>query len=559
MSAQSTHNVYTVPNQTNIGINVTIQYIPKPGDAVKSSPDRFQVLFHNKASPEEQIQSSLNRWVGIIQSGELRRMTENSLSEAERSRSGVNFGESRNVIDRANGFRNCIPSNTKFNSKNENTLSNLQEILRTHSDKITHNPNTLVDMDTKSSIFNIESLFGSPTGKKNNKCEKQNEKYDSINLGKNEYSPSFINKSLSELSKSFHISKPTPLQFHTRSVGFNNQSMELPLSNDRLNKPVNFILKDSFLNEGSTDQLDQNRKNHNSALQINGTEFTDQNKVKKYAREKIDKDTANQANKRLKCDVVSSRTSICSPNMAEPVVLKKPDNQQFFRLFNLFEKYYLEGVYSRETLLTFNEREQLIFLKIIKVNTKDIPTYLENQQLMVEHADKYFTHDTKRKGYKITNNKRFIFRKIRSILYKNIQDAKTNTKGSKKARDAKFFLYYFQNAEEFTHLSTKERLNLKSLLRTYEESKIGVIWKFSQFCQDFSSVFFDFPNQMIDGYYNKKLNSLKFYLEFLVDKDDDYIMGSPIPIKSLPRPLTAIKQYMVDFYNSFGEHLKKSN
>lgn len=557
MHNQSTQNVYTFPNDTNIGINVTIQYMPSSGDILAAKPENFQVLLHNKESSPEQIQSSLNGWINVVKSGELKRMTDKTVSGYANNQNSFNFSGASRFIERVDGFKNCIPSNQRVDSKSETIAQNLEGILRSYSQKLSNKPNSHAEPESRSSIFNVESLFGSPTDNKNKKCEKQIPSFSSAKLNKNEYSPSLIDRSFNEINRPFHVPKPISLKLFPNSLSTKNNNKAQSISDDRTNETNGFVLLENVLSKSADNTPVQKVINENCMFAANRSNFSE--KIKEQFKPKIEKKVTSESFKHVNSGIATTSIHIPNLNLVDNMDTKTIELSRLSKIFNLFERYYLEGIYDRDIVMSLSQREQLILLKIIKVNENDIVSCVGNQEYIVGMADKYFSHDAKRKGYKITNNKRFIFRKIRSILYKNIQDAKTNMKGSKKARDTKFYLMYFQNSPEYARLSPKERINLKSLLRTYEESKIGVIWKFSQFSEDFSKVFFEFPNQMADNYYKKKLNALKFYLEFLNDKDEDYILNAPVPIKSLPRPLTAIKQYMVDFYNSFGEHLKKSN
>lgn len=561
MNQQSTQSVYTAPNDTNIGINVSIQYLSKAGQPLISKQhDAFQVLLFNGESMPEQVQTSLNKWLHVLKTGELQRLTQASLSDWQNNRKSFSAADVGSFVERADGFKNCVPSHERHVLKNEPIVDNIEEILRSFSDKLTNNPKSLIDLDTRSSIFNVGSLFCSPTERKNANCEKKIQNFTCSNLKSNDNSPSFINQSLSEISKPLHMPKPISCSFFPNGISFNDNSKARSYGDEAPIATTNSFLKPAtYIHNNFNKAHADHFNNENCALKLNKIDFSEQHKTQDTVHPRVTRVESLELPKRHTYGSANTEIQPYGFSAGEGQLGTAHDINRLYRIFNLFERYYLEGVYNRDIIASFTHREQLIFLKIIKVSVKDIPALLGNQEYILAMADKYFNHDAKRKGYKITNNKRFVFRKIRSILYKRIQDARTNTKGSKKARDAKFFLMYFQNAPEYARLSPKERMNLKCLLRTYEESKISVIWKFERFSEDFSRIFFEFPSQMVDGYYTKKLNALRFYLEYLVDKNDEYILEAPVPIKSLPRPLTAIKQYMVDFYNSFGEHLKKSN
>lgn len=283
-----------------------------------------------------------------------------------------------------------------------------------------------------------------------------------------------------------------------------------------------------------------------------------------YSKQTISK-SFNGAHATVDTSSVARRSVTCQPPISASVIMSEEQppvhvintSWKLSRLYRLFEAFYLESTYERELISEFNTREQLILCKLLKVSARDITRAMCDTSTLAAIADEYFCNDTKRKGYKITNNKRFVFRKIRGLLYKQLQPPALGFRDTKKNRDARFFTHYFANAPEYMNLTTGERADLQSLLRTYEESKISVIWKFKTFTTDFSRVFFDFPHEMVHTYYQKKVNALRFCLEYMNEMEEENILRSSVPIKCLPRPLNVVKQYMADFFNSFGDKLVK--
>lgn len=562
MRPSSNQDTYTVPSTMNIGINVTTQYFDPKGELQPEKTDHFQVLFFKDSANVKPLNTILDRWC-----------RDGSIYE-------VVSLEGENRKDIVSGIRGFETEEELAYNNNGDVTKIIPSLIK--NGDFGKSPEFDQTKPVLSSLYNGDQMkgFSLPLKKiRTNSTIMKEEKDNSIRLDENNnnfntklsLSPDIAFKYpiilKSEINRTIGYSTRIPfhktvsLKLSGNSIDLNNESDNLsfsenipkssielknksntPIQNPCIKiKPIKCITSDpASITHNEIDNKDNNISNINLSSKIN--------KIDRIQSHVEESSNLNESNRQHKD----------KPNSTRVNILKVSNNHwQLSRLFNLFEIFYLEGIYQRELINEFNKKEQLIFCKIIKMNPKEILKLIGHANMIALMADKYFCNDTKKKGYKITNNKRFVFRKIRAILYRNIQDSKSEFKGSKNTRDAKFFSYYFQNAPEYSHLTIKERLDVKSLLRTYEESKIGVIWKFKRFTDDFSKVFFNFPQEMMTTYYMKKVCAFKFCLEYMNDKDDDFILKSSVPIKCLPRPLNVIKQYMADFFNSFAEYLRK--
>ena len=235
---------------------------------------------------------------------------------------------------------------------------------------------------------------------------------------------------------------------------------------------------------------------------------------------------------------------------------KNNNKQRFKNLLEFLERLYMDGYYNFSLILAFDRSELVILAKMLDVPTNN-SIQLDNLRNEIrKKANNYFqSQENRKKGYKVTNNKRFIFRKIKAILFEKYK--KKHSKGNigKKYQNFQFFNYYFRNTDEFKAVAHNDGDEIKKLLYTYKEHKMDLLWQFKKFTKEFSLIFFNFQEELRNSYYNKRLQSVKFYLDYLNNKDLKYIQEFNLPCKNLPPTNSVVKQYMVDFYNSFGEYL----
>lgn len=561
MFLSSNNDVYTVQSNMNLGIRVSTHYVGQNDNIDYNHGDTFNVLFFAKRNAVEKLAVSLDQWASTANTDpsiSRRGLSWNCDGEYEAFPISSENKTNKNQCQRSkiaqislafeNNSRDLGLKKRSINGSEKVSPDDLGSFSRLRSNYDVHN--LLVKRDISS--------FEDEIAKANQDSSEQLNSYKSDLSRLRALSDSEIPAIEPTVDSNIQIQEPLKLKVSQSVVNgeldkCNSENSFPSNGNDSFNEP-------NRLAPALRYTISPVRIRISDPVKMNTMEIKIQEDFRSQplSRSDIKVKAANvEASKNLVEDekkvVIELRTD------ASPVPLHNliSDRSHLYRLFTLFETFYFEGVYKRELLTELNHREQLILCKIMKVAAKEIPKLVSNSNLITAISDKYFSNDTKRKGYKITNNKRFVFRKIRAILYKKMQCPKLGTKASKKLRDAKFFLHYFQNAPEYSSLTSKERADVKSLLRTYEESKISIIWRFRHFTEDFSNIFFNFPQEMMKTYYMKKVSALKFCIEYMNDKSDDFILRSAVPIKCLPRPLSVIKQYMADFFNSFGEYLTK--
>lgn len=225
------------------------------------------------------------------------------------------------------------------------------------------------------------------------------------------------------------------------------------------------------------------------------------------------------------------------------------------QLYNFLELIYLNKNYDSTPIKSLSNSELIILCKIMKIPNKEIPSLVNDKNLVKTLFDQYYNGiESKHRNYKITNNKRFIFRKIKGLMYNNIA-GQEGFDYNRNSRDNNFFNYYFKSEPEYLGLTMKEAEALRGLLHTYEESKIKLLWRFKKFTEDFSEIFFSFAKLNDEENNKKKLSGFRFYLDCLQGQNDAAIMNAVLPPNSLPLSTLAVKKFMVDFYNSFGSYL----
>ena len=559
MSFPSSNNLYTIQSNMDMGINVRTQYIDSQGTIWCDPKDNYQILFFKNQSNKDTICANLNRWAGMVSANDDVSNDMGGCMGNDVSNTDIKFVGKKGYKDYD---KNVDMNNERFI---ENKSTNLYDIV----DYNTGNKEMVAQVTPEN--------LSDPT------IIKDNQKYfltkipimNNRKMIINKLNPHQSHQNCYLVTKTFSNSDTLVNRNLNRYPNkLNNETCVIPNINN-LENSCELINNMEFQNKRKNDNslIDrvetfdrqklydvsdtENKQMDKPEYHQNNVEFRKSDKSIEECTYKNDNTSFNGNSDSFIKNKINKATNKTTYKPTSPTSINPTNDWHLSRLFHLFETFYLEGIYERDLISEFNNREQLILCKIIKVNIKEIPKLLGNKNQIAIIADKYFSNDMKRKGYKVTNNKRFVFRKIRSILYRNLQDPKTVSKASKKSRDNKFFLHYFQNAPEYNQLTAKERADVKSLLKTYEESKINVMWKFKSFTEDFSKVFFNFPQEMMKVYYFKKVCALKFCLEYMDDKSDEFIIKSTVPIKCLPRPLNVIKQYMADFFNSFGEYLVK--
>lgn len=231
---------------------------------------------------------------------------------------------------------------------------------------------------------------------------------------------------------------------------------------------------------------------------------------------------------------------------------------EFRNLYTFLKTYYLDSVYDPSYIDSFTERETIVFKRLINKKQDIFNTSNDEKSDLKKTAYFVFNGTEERKrGYKITNNKRFVFRKIKTLLMNRYLIRIKKKNALKNERDNYFFNYYFASDKEYEKLNTTDQKKLYRFLDVYEESKIKLIWRFDHYVTDFSHMFYRFEDELRKTYYNEKLSKLKAFLVRLTKKPLESLNKARLPMKNLPLNHNVIKEYMQDFYNSYGYFLKE--
>lgn len=258
----------------------------------------------------------------------------------------------------------------------------------------------------------------------------------------------------------------------------------------------------------------------------------------------------------IKDEDLESKKLINKLSLPVPRIIENRYRWEFATFFQFLRSFYIEREYLPYLVDSFNRKEIFVFCKFINRSQCTIEKFQRNKQKLLTLANKVFNGvEVRRRGYKITNNKRFVFRKIKAIMVSKFAEETLKVKTSKKEKDELFFFHYFQNRSQYKQMSPTERTDLESFLNIYEESKINLVWQFTDFLRDFSLVFFEFPDYLTKTYYREKVARYRTYLLDLTDRSTEEVFRARLPVKSLPINHNIIKEYMRDFKNSFGHIL----
>ena len=230
-----------------------------------------------------------------------------------------------------------------------------------------------------------------------------------------------------------------------------------------------------------------------------------------------------------------------------------------FKLLKLFiVLFYFHREYRPELVEFFNDKEIHVFCKFLNRSQCSVEKFLRTKEKLLVLSNKVFNGvEQRKKGYKVTNNKRFIFRKIRMILQAKLIQGKLRNKLLKREKEQLFFAFYFENCPEYAGLTEQEKSDLRLVLNTYEEKRIKVVWRFEKFGRAFAEVFVDLFSHLKESYYREKLTKMRKYINSLSGLDTKTIMKSKLPFKNLPINHNSVEEYKRDFRDSFEEVLAK--
>ena len=228
---------------------------------------------------------------------------------------------------------------------------------------------------------------------------------------------------------------------------------------------------------------------------------------------------------------------------------------EYHHLFSFIKLFYESRIYRPELIDKFNDKELSVFCRLININPSLIHKSTLKEQILPQIKEIFFGVEEKKKGYKITNNKRFVFRKIKGLMIIKFNRQHIKMKMTKRERDELFFFYYFQNSKEYLQLSEKEKKDLRNFMSVYMEANIELVWRFPLFVKDFTIIFRNFREELKLSYFKKKLEKYRAYLIGLRNKDLIEINKTTLPFQYMPLNHNTIDQCIEDFYGDYGMFL----
>lgn len=233
------------------------------------------------------------------------------------------------------------------------------------------------------------------------------------------------------------------------------------------------------------------------------------------------------------------------------------DERNFERLITFFSTYYLQEEYLFDLIEKFNIEERLVMLILLNRAPKSVHSNCISTPNMKKYMQNYFIKpEVRTKGYKVTNNKRFIFRRVKGLMMDDLILKLKKRKMTKAQKDKLFISYYFIEQDEYSTLSMKQKEEMEWAINFYRENKLNFIWDFKVFRESFSKYFRVLRQQLQKNYFARKITSLKRYFRSLRDKSFEEIILLKSEAPKLALSHRSIKDYMNDFVISFGRHLK---
>lgn len=228
------------------------------------------------------------------------------------------------------------------------------------------------------------------------------------------------------------------------------------------------------------------------------------------------------------------------------------ENSSFSNLIVLFEELFFEGCFKNGVLKSLNHLERVVLLKFIENEKEDFlkeEVSLEKIEFLCKK--RFLGSENRYKGYKVTNNKRFMFRKIKDIIFKKKKKI-IKGKTGKILKDKDIIKIIFQKADylDINGYKYKDHNQIKKILSSYRESNLKEIFKFQDFYFLFKKTFNNFLGEMKDSYYKDKIDNLKNFFFKLSQQINLNPYDLKLPWKKLPYNHKSLLEFKNDFLNS---------
>lgn len=226
----------------------------------------------------------------------------------------------------------------------------------------------------------------------------------------------------------------------------------------------------------------------------------------------------------------------------------KIEKDDFFFLKKFFYSLFYDGIFNDEYFENFTFLARLVMSKFVDGNEFGQDNYLNKELLKKKITEKFLCEEKKRRGFKITNAKRFIFRKVKNILFKKFKKEKEDIS------DYKILEYYFKNGE--VPFEKRDFLNFKRWLNNYKKNEIVEILKYENFVRDFLKILDNFIDEMRVYYYKAKIQDIFFHLDNLTLRKILKINEIYLPWSKIPYSHRSLIKFKGDFEKSFSNFLK---
>ena len=236
--------------------------------------------------------------------------------------------------------------------------------------------------------------------------------------------------------------------------------------------------------------------------------------------------------------------------------INTPDAITGFKTLNdFFINYYLEDKLNLESLNSMNSQELIILLKLFGVeNNKERSALMNNNIILKQFVfNKLGDLMYKEEFIKCPNGRRFIYGKIKNIIYKKFKNSLSNKKLKKKEIDRKFFKFYFYSSEEYKKIPMLSRLNVEKVFNSFEQNNVKLLLCFPAFKQEFKRVYLNFEHELKESYYRPKCRILKDYFLTLIGKSAKALEEAVVPFLKLPHSHSTVRIYYSDFGSYFQD------
>lgn len=221
---------------------------------------------------------------------------------------------------------------------------------------------------------------------------------------------------------------------------------------------------------------------------------------------------------------------------------------KFENLKKIFYSVYINENFKETLYEKLDQIEWMLLAKLISDKENHLVEPLNYQKIKKTCKFFFFGKKTRPKGFKVTNNKRFVFHKIKEILIEKFILNNNLFRFSKKAALKNFCSFYFENEsigiEKNNLLSLKD---VKNVFKRYNENKIRELWNYELFTKHFQFIIDNFNIEIKNTYYKKKMRIFHQFIETLSKKDRCNIKLINLPWKTLPHNQATLNEFKDDF------------